>query len=101
MLFVFALDAFRNSRVSDYLIAFFYNIMEPSFFAGEVLESPRKRAVDAVLPEASAQKKAKGLKVRKGRAATFYRHSSLLPSFSCTFPWRGDWRWLYFFTTVN
>jgi len=36
--------------------------MEPSFFAGEVLESPRKRAVDAVLPEASAQKKAKGLK---------------------------------------
>lgn len=37
--------------------------MEPSFIAGEVIESPRKRPVDAVMPEVPSEKKAKGMKV--------------------------------------
>ena len=45
--------------------------MEPSFVSGKVIESPRKRSVDSVLPQPSAQKKAKGLKVIYNVKAVF------------------------------
>lgn len=50
--YTFLLDTFAQSHT-----------MEPSFIAGEVIESPRKRPVDAVMPEVPSEKKAKGMKV--------------------------------------